>query len=348
MANILLFGGGAIGGVYIYTFLQAGCTVTAVLRSNYAHVKTQGFHMDSIRFGCVDFHPTNVVKDINEAVQFGPYDFVVVCSKTFPGSKPSLADQIRPAITPTTAIVLIQNGIDIEHDLSQEFPSNPLLSTVVYLPSTQTSPGIIDYGYAQNETLNLLEIGTYPSTAPPSHKATANTLANLITTGGGVAQVYPDIQPQRWSKLIVNASWNPITALSLCTDADFLRSSSPYSKRLVQSVMYEVVSIAQALHIPNITRDLADAHLARHAKRTVGKAPSMLVDVQENRPFEVEAIVGNTVRIAEKVGVKVPLLEALYALAKGLFEAGERSRREGRIGMGIAGSTTSTKEVNGI
>lgn len=325
MANILLFGGGAIGAVYIYTFLRAGCTVTAVLRSNYVHVQAHGFHMDSIRFGCVDFRPTNIVRDINEAVQHGPYDFIVVCSKTFPGTTPSLADQIRAAMSQETAVVLVQNGIEIERDVSDAFPHNPLLSTVVYLPSTQTSPGVIDYGYAQNETLNLLEIGTYPSNAPASHKAAADRLAELVTTGGGVAKVFDDVQTQRWSKLVVNASWNPITALSLCTDAEFLRSS-PGAKTLVRNVMYEVVDIAQALKFDDITRELADKHLARHSKRTVGKAPSMLVDVQENRPFEVEAIVGNTVRIAEKVGVKVPLLNALYALAKGLSVSGEQSR----------------------
>lgn len=328
MVNILVFGGGAIGGVYIYNFIQARCTVTAVLRSNYTHVKLHGFHMDSIRFGRVDFHPTNVVPDIHSAASHGPYDFVVICSKTFPNSKARLADQIRPAVSPSTAIVLIQNGIDIEHDVSAAFPDNPLLSTVVYLPSTQTSPGVIDYGFSQNETLNLLEIGTYPSAAPRAHKAAATSLAELVNAGGGVAEVFNDVQTQRWSKLVVNASWNPITALSLSTDADFLRSS-PYAKKLVQNVMYEVVAIAQALGIEGVTRELADEHLARHAKRTVGKAPSMLVDVQEGRPFEVEAIVGNAVRRAEMIGVKVPLLEAIYALAKGLFESGERGRGMG-------------------
>lgn len=335
MANILLFGGGAIGGVYIYTFLQAKCTVTAVLRSNYAHVKDHGFHMDSIRFGIVDFRPTNVVRDIHEAVQHGPYDFIVVCSKTFPGSKPSLADQIRPAMSEKTAVVLIQNGIEIESDVSEAFPDNPLLSTVVYLPCTQTSPGVLDYGYTQKETLNLLEIGTYPSNAPSSHKAAAHRLTDLVTAGGGVSKECDDVQTQRWSKLVVNASWNPITALSLCTDADFLRSS-PGAQTLVRNVMYEVVDITQALKVEGITRELADEHLARHVKRTVGKAPSMLVDVQENRPFEVEAIVGNTVRIAEKVGVRVPLLNALYVLAKGLFVSGEHSR------------AMSTAKVDGI
>jgi 2-dehydropantoate 2-reductase len=51
----------------------------------------------------------------------------------------------------------------------------------------------------------------------------------------------------------------------------------------------------------------------------------MLTDVREDRPFGVEAILGNTVRLAKERGVRVPLLGALYALAKGLYEAGERS-----------------------
>ena len=324
MTKILLFGAGAIGGVYVYTFLQAGCSVTAVLRSNYHAVKRDGFQMYSVRFGNVHFQPT-VVRNAEEAASSGPWDFIVVCSKAFPGSRPSLPDQIRPTVGALTAIVLIQNGIDIEAEVAEAFPGNPIISTVVYLPTTQIRPGVIDYGASQNETLNLLEIGTYPASAPRAHKAAAEQLARLVVKGGGEAKVHGDVQPARWSKLIVNASFNPITALSLSNDADFIRSS-PYSVKLIRGVMYEVVSIAEALGVDGISREVADRQLMRLEKRTVGKAPSMLVDVQEDRPFEVEVIVGNTVRIAERLGVKVPLLEALYALAKGLLVSMENTR----------------------
>lgn len=324
MTRILLFGAGAIGAVYVYTFMRAGAEVTAVCRSNYETVRRDGFMMYSTRFGDVRFRP-NVVRVAEEAASSGPWDFVVVCSKCFPGSSPSLSDMIKPVVGPSTAIILIQNGIDIEAEVATTYPKNPILSCVVYLPTTQIRPGVIDYGATQKETLNMLELGTYPASAPSSHKLAAEQLAALVQKGGGEAQVYDNIQPQRWSKLVVNASWNPITALSLCSDADFLRSS-PSAVELVRNVMYEVVDLARAVKIEGVTKEVADKHLSRHCARTAGKEPSMLTDVREGRPFEVEAIVGNTVRLAREYGVKTPLLDALYVLAKGLYEAGERSR----------------------
>ena len=324
MARILVFGAGAIGAVYVYQFLQAGCEVTAVCRSNYDAVKQDGFEMYSVRFGHVFFKP-NVVRTADEAASIGQWDFIIVCSKSFPGSKPSLSDMIGPAVGPSTAIVLIQNGIGIEEEIAAVFPSNPILSTVVYMPTTQIRPGVIDYAWTQKETLNMLEIGTYPASAPQSHQDAANRLAELIEKGGGGAKVFEDVQTARWSKLIVNAAWNPITALSLSNDADFLRSS-PGAVNFVRNVMLEVVEVAKALNVQGIDADLAEEHLNRHRKRTVGKEPSMMVDVLNNRPFEIEAIVGNTCRIAKAQGVKVPLLDALYALGKGLFESQARSR----------------------
>lgn len=41
---------------------------------------------------------------------------------------------------------------------------------------------------------------------------------------------------------------------------------------------------------------------------------SMLQDIRQGRPFEVEAILGNVMRVAEKEGVAVPRLQTMYAL----------------------------------
>ena len=326
MVNILLVGAGAVGAVYVYNFMQAGANVTAVCRSNYEAVKKDGFAMRSIRFGNVHYTP-NVVRTTEEAASQGTsWDYIVVCSKCMPGSTPSLGDMIKPVVGPKTAIVLIQNGINIETEVAAMYPRNPLLSCVVYLPTTQISPGVIDYGASQNETLNILEIGTYPASAAQTYKDVAEHLAHLVKKGGGNAEVFDDIQPRRWGKLVVNAAWNPICALSLSSDADFLRSS-PGAVDLVRSVMLEIVTIAKAIDIQGVDEALAETHLDRHRARTVGKEPSMLTDVRENRPFEVEAIMGNAVRLAKEHSVEVPLLGAIYALAKGLYEAGLRSRQ---------------------
>ena len=182
MTRILVFGAGAVGAVYVYTFIQAGAEVTAVCRSNYDVVKRDGFMMYSVRFGDVRFRPS-VVRVAEEAAPSGPWDFVFICSKCFPGSSPTLSNTIKPVVGPCTAIVLVQNGINIEEEVAASYPNNPIISCVIYLPCTQIRPGVIDYGATQKETQNLLELGTYPALAPGFHKRAAEQIADPIEKG---------------------------------------------------------------------------------------------------------------------------------------------------------------------
>ncbi len=154
--EVLLFGAGSIGAVYLYQLQQAGCEITAVCRSNYAFVKQNGFKLSSTKFGNVNYHPSKTVCSVSDCAD-EIFDYILVCAKSFPSSKPSLPDMLAPAIrSQHTAIVLAQNGINIEEEVAQAFPDNPLLSGVVYLPAIQTGPGVIEYP----EMLNLLELGT--------------------------------------------------------------------------------------------------------------------------------------------------------------------------------------------
>lgn len=320
--NVLVHGSGAIGAVYIYLLLQAGCSVTAVCRSNYNATKTNGFTLDSNRYGKgIKIHP-NVVRTPEEAAssQEDPFDFIIVSTKALPGQKLSTPEIIKPAVTAgKTTIVLIQNGIGIEDEYATAFPSNPLLSCVVYLPTTQIAPGHISTG-----SIELLQIGTFPASQEPSSpaKQAASQLQSILASAGGTAELHTDIEAQRWSKLLINASWNPICALTLSRDVAFLASSS-IAEKLVKDVMTEVVAIAQAQGYTNVTSEMAWGQLQRALERkgTKGIEPSMLVDVVNGRRMEVEVILGNPIKVAKEVGVEVPRMETLYVLLKALDEA---------------------------
>ncbi|KPI34569.1 putative 2-dehydropantoate [Cyphellophora attinorum] len=318
--NVLLFGTGSVGAVYLYELLAAGCKVTAVCRSNYGQVAEHGFRLTSVRHGNQQYRPTQVVQTIYEC-QDEVFDYILICSKAFPGSVPSLAELLQPALQnrPDTVIVMAQNGIMLEDELAQAYPDNVLLSGVVYLPATQTAPGVIEYP----EMLNLLELGTYPADATAPAQAKAHDFAELIRRGGGASEVHDNIQTARWTKLVMNATWNPICALSLCTDGEFLLSSE-LAFDLVWKNALEVISLAKALGVPGVTEDAARSKLKiaiDRSKNGTGRANSMLQDVRQNRPFEVEAILGNMVRLAKLHGVDVPRLETLYALLKGRLAA---------------------------
>ncbi|KAK0919762.1 uracil DNA N-glycosylase Thp1 [Friedmanniomyces endolithicus] len=260
-----------------------------------------------------------IVRTPSEAVEYGPYDYVIVCTKALPEAK--TAETIAPAVTEgTTCIVLIQNGIGIEDEYAVRFPSNPLVSCVVYLPTTQVEPGRIEMA-----NFELLEIGTFPASAYSSHnhiKEAADTLLAKLKEGGSNVTFYPDIQEKRWNKLLLNASWNPICALTLSRDVAFLASSAA-GEKLVSDVMQEVVAISQALGYTAITPTMAEDQMTRATDRKGGKGiePSMLVDVLNGRRMEVEFILGGPVKVAKSLGVDVPRMETLYALSKALDEA---------------------------
>lgn len=308
--NVLLFGAGSVGAVYLY-LLSKVASATAVCRSNYEAVKKNGFVINSSHFGQnIHFMP-RVVRNCTEAadVDGAPYDYIVVCSKAIPGKTPGV---IKPAVTPgRTVIVLIQNGIGTEDEYVQAFPTNPIVSCVVYLPATQRPAGVIKHGEVER-----LEIGNYPSSTGSEH---AGKFASLIQSAGATADLYEDVQLKRWYKLIVNASWNPICALTLSTDVDFMQSSSSATE-LVHSLMLEVRDIAETYgHV--ISQEEVDYQLGRAKARianNTGVEPSMLQDAKEGRRMEVEAIIGNAVRMGKAKGISCSKLEMLYILAAAL------------------------------
>ena len=317
--KILLHGSGAIGTIYVYLLSKSGCDITAVCRSNYEAAKANGFLIDSERYGKGIRVHARVVRTPAEAAREGPYDYMIVSTKALPDAETSKV--ISPAVTKSrTTIVLMQNGIGIEQEYVAAFPSNPVLSCVVYLPTTQINPGHIEMG-----NFEMLEVGTYPASAyseKPDVRTAANSFMEIMKQAGSHSKWQNDVQEQRWFKLLLNASWNPVCALTLSRDVAFL-ASSPIADRLIEDVMLEVVTIAQALGYRKITAKRAQEQLKRASGRIDGKGiePSMLVDVLTERRMEVETILGNPVKVAKNLGIPVPRLEVLYALSKALDEA---------------------------
>jgi 2-dehydropantoate 2-reductase len=306
MTKILIFGAGGVGCIYALVLWRAGEEVTAVCRSNYDQVQENGITVRSKKWGSCSARP-NVVRTPEEAVQFGPFDYILVCSKAFP----STAKLISAAVSPETAIVLAQNGIGIEAEYAVAYPNNTIISGVVYLPTTQVEPGVIEHG----TPLERFEIGTYPANAEA--KAKVNQLSELFTKGEGTCVPYHDVQSQRWYKLALNAALNPVTALTLCDDANLIRSSEG-ALEMLKDIMREVGATAKAYGYENIDETSIAQQMARHEERLVtgGKEPSMLVDVRHERRVEVEAILGNAVRMAKAKKVDVPLLSMLHVLTK--------------------------------
>lgn len=86
--NILIFGFGAVGATYGMFLHRAGCTITAVCRTNYTAVRDKGVLIRSPLFGHQRYHP-RAVQTVAEAAaspdgEAVAYDYIIVASKAFP------------------------------------------------------------------------------------------------------------------------------------------------------------------------------------------------------------------------------------------------------------------------
>jgi len=315
--RVLVFGTGAIGAVAAYILSRSipAENIVTVCRSNYEVASQDGFRLNSTIWGKDLVFRPKVVRSVEEAAALEaskPFDYILVSTKILPSETPT-AQALKPAISNSTAIVLMQNGIVIEGDYAQLYPDNPLLSVVVYLPVTQVKPAVFEHVH-----LELLHVGTYPAQAPSSHKTAARSFVQLIEQGGATVRLHDDVQPERWSKLLINGTLNPICALSRSRTALFLRSGDA-APALFRDVMNEIASVAQALGYTSVNQESVDYQYKRHMSyEPPGVEPSTMADALAGRRMEVDALVGNIVKLANEKSVTVPILRTLYVLLTAL------------------------------
>lgn len=307
MANVLLIGTGAIGSIYAYFLTTAGAKVTTVCRSNFDAVSTKGIEIQSRTLGMLKFRPHCTVHILSDTTQ-QIFEYIVITTKSV--NIDALIDDLKKASVVTTAssIVLIQNGIGIEEPFRSAFPDTQIVSGVVYLPCAQHAPGVIFMNGP-----DVLELGHYPASPPSTELHEFN---RLLTLGGATSTIHEDVQRYRWKKSLINGVWNPIAALTLNLDSDFLGTHTD-AYALCRSLMLEVLSVAHAEGYRDLTERDIDMQLDRAVQRRqsgTGIKMSMLVDVEADRPMETEAILGNLVRKADKLGVQVAGLKMLYLL----------------------------------
>lgn len=139
-ANILVVGTGAVGSFYGGKLSVAGANVSALVRSDYEYLKENGIKIKSIN-GDFVFKPDEVVQKVDNYSKTP--DYIIVSTKVIPGI--NVEEIIRPKVGKNTAIVLIQNGIDIEEPVAKAFPENEIISCLAFIGVSKTGPGQINH-----------------------------------------------------------------------------------------------------------------------------------------------------------------------------------------------------------
>lgn len=257
----------------------------------------------------------NKIPDIHQEKDTQPYDFVVITTKNIADIPPSVSDIVKPAVQPGhTAILLLQNGLNIERPLVASFPSNPVLSGITVIGAREQPRGTI-----RHDNYDISYIGPFPHpTVPPAvSEAAARRFVALYDACAEVECHYDaDVRFNRWKKLLYNASFNSVATV-LRMDTTRMRVSEHVIDDLIRPVMLEIVAVARAADGVEFPLELVEKIITVDRYESFFK-PSMCQDIEKGNLIEFENIIGEPLREAERVGVPTPTLKVLYGLLKGL------------------------------
>lgn len=300
MSSVLVVGAGAVGALFGSALARQGTEVSVVCRSDFGVVERDGYDITSALLGNHIFRPHRVYRDVADCRS--PPDYLILTVKVLAGI--DRAALIRPAIGPRTVIVLIENGIDIEAEIAGAFPGNELLSGLAIVGVGRGGPGKI-----RHQSVGSLNLGRYPGGASPA----ADRLAGWFNASGIACKVTDDVVTARWQKAVWNATFNSISIMGGVLDTAVMLGTEQ-SRAFIRTTMEEVCAVAAAAGYP-VHPKLIDQLIATTLDMPAYKT-SMALDYEHGRPMEVEAILGNTLRVARRHSVATPILETLYALAK--------------------------------
>lgn len=303
---IVVVGVGAVGGFYAARLIRANVAdVHLLLRGDYDAVRANGLQIRSFEG---DFTlPPEKLHVHRDPAESPKADLVLVALKATGNA--AMESLIRPLLKEDTIILTLQNGLGNEDRLAELFGVERVLGGMAFVCIHRIGPGVIhhiDHGF--------VKIGEFTPVGQPPRGQTPRLarVAELFRSAGIRCDILDDLRRGRWDKLVWNIPFNSLgAALDLSTDRLI---NSELGVNLVTRIMNEVAAIAAAEGCI-LAADVVERQLAN--TRTMGAyQSSMQVDRRQGRALEVEAILGEPLHRAKRLGVPTPTLDILYQLLR--------------------------------
>jgi len=301
--RVCVIGAGSIGSLFAGHLAQL--VEVSVLTRRREHA--EALNRDGLRVtGRSDLHAQVTASADPDAIE--PFDLGIVATKAngLESAATALEGRFPDALVMTTL-----NGLGAE-EVVREHGEWPIVSAVTFMSGTKHSDTEVEY---------VLDTATWMGPYEDTPLERVEEVGDLVRRSGLEAEVFPDLRPAQWSKLIFNATVNSVAALTgLRHDHHFADEDQASDLgHLVHDLVDEGKAVAAAVGV-DLYEDPWEMNV--HATRR-GSAhyPSMLEDVEAHRATEIDLITGSLVREAERHGVPVPLHTALYRLVKAREES---------------------------
>ncbi len=296
--RVAVMGAGAVGGYFGAKLERAGHEVWFISKGERRKaMRISGLRVESID-GDFQVVPLRTIRDPSSV---GPVDLVLFTVKSTDTRE--AAEAARPMVRSHTTVLAIQNGVENEAIMGEVLGDEHVVPGVAVIGVDMPEPGLIRH--TNNGSITLGEVSG-------EETQRVRDICEAFAGADIETRVSSDIWSVKWRKLVWNASFNPITALTGRRVLDLIEDND--SRSLAENAMREAIAVGRGLG-----HKIDDSIIARATQRDPNWADSktsMLQDIERGRPTEIDALCGAVVRGGERVNVPTPVNSSLLRLVK--------------------------------
>jgi 2-dehydropantoate 2-reductase len=306
--RIAVVGAGAVGCYFGGMLARAGAPVTLIGRA--PHV--EAINRDGLVIESTNFRETIRVAASTEISAARGASVWLLCVKTLDTEEAARA--IAPHLSPGSALVSLQNGVD---NVERIYSATGIeaLSAVVYVAAQMTAPGVVKH--TARGDLVIGELRGRTQDGADHHRLLRDTAA-LFNRADVQCLVSENISADLWTKLIINCAFNAISALGRARYGRIV--NNPFASAIVRRAIEESVAVATAAGVTFGDVDLVEAGFKLGQVMHLATS-STAQDIERGKLTEIDSLNGYVVRRGGETGIPTPVNQTLHALVKLLEEA---------------------------
>ncbi|MDD5595687.1 MAG: 2-dehydropantoate 2-reductase [Candidatus Omnitrophica bacterium] len=297
--KIAIIGPGAMGCLYAYFLSKSKEEVWLLDKTEERAAKINQF---GIKVEGVSGNYQVKTKATAQVKEIGQADLILLCVKSY-NTKDAIT-RAKPLVGDQTKILTLQNGIGNIEIISEIVGPDKVIGGVTNEGATLLDIGSIRHA-GRGETL----IGRIDGKIPVEMRQ----IREIFNKVGLETKISRDIRGLLWSKLIINAGINALTAITRLPNGKLTEFDG--TRRILREAVSEATRIAKRKRIKLVYDDpLAKAEAVCEA--TAANISSMLQDVLKKKRTEIDFINGVVVRQGQELGIPVPVNTMLLDLVK--------------------------------
>ncbi|GAM18227.1 hypothetical protein SAMD00019534_014020, partial [Acytostelium subglobosum LB1] len=315
--KIVVIGAGAMGSYFSAKLAAkdfADVWMVSAWKEHVERINKNGLNLINLEGRPESIRTVRATLDALDVIKDGYPDLCLVLVKSHSTKQASITAAKMVGGNPNAIVLTLQNGVgnreEIEQTISEKGYKNKVWQGVTSNGAVMDGAGTVRHTgsgltYLASPSLpDAPEANLEPQTLEEYRALQA--LGAIFNDAGISSELSYDVESLVWSKVVVNAAINPLSAVLGVPNGYLVKDD--YSKNLMKKIIVEGMEVCKAkgIKLP-YGEDTEEGfkYVANIAERTSANYSSMLVDVIRGQPTEVNSINGVIVKEGERLDVNV-------------------------------------------